>query len=182
MFKRVILWLYSNIIPIKVCRPIDTDRLCSQNDFLSCFNKCVITRSDAAKSCQIILCNKAVASNITRLLPDTRNDALEREKKCQEIWYMGGRGGEGGARRRSLQIYNRSIALSQPFSEYNTIWSFLKWILARFPLRFRAAADFVRLAKWHILRVRCRALQKLTTIAVHDEMGGGGGRIHPFKG
>lgn len=40
--------------------------------------------------------------------------------------------GREGASRRSLEIYNRSIALSQPFTEHNTIWSFLKWIRARF--------------------------------------------------
>ncbi len=73
----------------------------------------------------------------------------------------GGGGGGGGRRRRSLQIYNRSIALSQPFSEHKTIWSFLKWIRARFrsDAELASPAGFVRLAKWHILRVRCRALQ-----------------------
>lgn len=79
-------------------------------------------------------------------------------------------GGPEGAACKSITAASLYHSL---FSECNTIWSFLKWIRARFFLFFSSsprlelasAADFVRLAKWHILRVRCRCF-KADTIAV----------------
>lgn len=105
---------------------------------------CAISRSDAAKSCHIIYVTKLSLPTygIIRLLPDTRTRCFEKRKKNASRIDMYERGGW----RRSLQIYNRSIALSLPFSEYNTIWSFLKWIRARFPPRIRS---------WLRLQIRC---------------------------
>lgn len=153
-----------------------TGKLCSQNDLLSDFNKCVITRSAIGKSYQINYVTKLSlpTHGIIRLLPDTTNEAL---KMSGDLVH--GR----GTWRRSLQIYNRSIALSQPLSEYNTICPFLKWIRMRFQRDSEVtwAADFMCLPKWHILRVMCRVLQSwhncitlwLDSTAIDDEMGVG---------
>ena len=79
----------------------------SQNDFLSDFNKCVITGSDTAKSCQIIYVTE-LSLPLHGIIPGyyltQENDALK--KKCQEIWYMGGGGGGGGGRGVKAQLAN----------------------------------------------------------------------------
>lgn len=81
----------------------------------------------------------------------------------------------GGAWRRSSQIYNRSISLS--VIQYHLVLS--KMDPRAVSLRF-GAADFVRLAKCCILRVRCRMLQSGHNCGIDDE-NGGWGWSYPIK-
>lgn len=82
---------YSTESPLGFVGLQTTDRLCSQNDFLSDFNKCVITGSDAAKSCHIIYVTKLSLPphGIIRLVPDTRNDASKNVRRFG-TWEAGG--------------------------------------------------------------------------------------------
>lgn len=163
-------------------------------------NKCVITRSGTAKSCHIILCNKAVASDthtythtythartIIRLQPDRRHDAINKNVK---LWYVhgeGGGGGDGGAacKKKKKKISN-CIA---PSTSHPMIWSFLKWIrgfgseLAPAGFRFFFFFFlFVRLCQMASFYASPQKLTWFDSTATDDEMGGGVGVVvYSFK-
>lgn len=86
-----------------------TDRLCSQNDFLSDFYKCVIKGSDTAKSCQIIYVTKLSLQThgIVRLLPDTRKRCFKNVRRFG-TW----EGGPQGAACKSITAASLFHSLS----------------------------------------------------------------------
>lgn len=88
-------------------------------------------------------------------------------KKCQAFWYMGG--DDEGAACESI------AAASQSLREHKYHLVVSKMDPRAVSPRF-GAADFVRFAKWHILRGGCRVLQSRHNCSM--KWGGGGGRIH----
>lgn len=132
------------------------------------------------------LCNRAVAHNARHhqaTTPDTRNDAFNKKGKNVRRFATW----EGG-RRRSLQIYNRSIALSQPFTEYNTIWSFLKWIRARVftqiqSCRSHALCQMAYFTRWVSGASKLTQLRyAMAWLNSYRRWNGGWGWSYPFKG
>ena len=145
----------------------------SQNDFLSDFNKCVITGSDTAKSCQIIYVTE-LSLPLHGIIPGyyltQENDALKKKMSGDLVHGRRRRrrrrkGGEGAACKSitAASLYH-SLSVNTKKRKKKPSWPFSKMEIS--PACRLQLHIFVRLAKWHILRVGCFGADTRTQYAV----------------